>query len=262
MHPETPSDPQRKFIDYQGLPLAYTDEGDGPTTIVAVHGLPGSIRDFRWLAPALDGAFRFIRVELPGFGQSARKGYVRMTIGERAASVSELLRQLEIHSATLLGHSSGGTVVAHLAHHHPELVRNCAFIAANGPSPHYPVGVYNALTKLLAYRAGRAAMRPVLRRIYRVLGFPKYLTDAELLFTTLDAAATDFAQHRMNLLAVSQPCLVAWASDDALIDSKIFEQLEGVVPQGPRLRYTRGGHNLQKTKATEIAKALCDMLRT
>lgn len=260
MHPETPSDPPRKFIDYKGLPLAYSDEGEGPRTIVAVHGLPGSIRDFRWLAPALDESFRFIRVELPGFGQSARKGHVGMTIAERAAAVRELLRRLDIHSIALLGLSSGGTVVSHLAHHHPELVRSCAFIAANGPIAHYPVGVYNAFARLLAYRAGRVAMRPVFRRIYRYFGFPKTLTDAELLFTTLDAAATDFAQYRTNLSAMSQPCLVAWSSDDAIISSELFEQLEEIVPEGPRLRYMSGGHNLQKTKANEIAEALFELL--
>jgi len=256
MHPDTPSDPTPSGIAYKGHTLAYTDEGHGQQTVVAVPGLPGSIRDFRWLAPALTPTCRVIRVELPGFGGSGRSGFRGMSISERADAVRAVLQHLQIRSAILLGHSSGGTIVAHLAHHHPELAEACAFVAANGPSPHYQVRAYQALSRLFGYRAGRSVMRPILRRVYRALGFPTHLTDDELMFTTLDAAATNFDNHRKNLRAISQPCLVAWARDDNLIPAKIFEQLESTVPKGPRLRYAKGGHNLQKTKATEIANTL------
>ncbi len=256
MHPNSPSDPAPEFIEHNGHKLAYTDEGSGSSTIVAVPGLPGSIRDFRWLAPALASSFRLIRLELPGYGKSDRHGHRGMSITERAAPVRELMQHLQVRSATLLGHSSGGTIIAHLAHHFPGLVRRCAFIASNGPQPHYQVRTYRALAALFDYRVGRAAMRPVLRRVYGALGFPAHLSDDERMFTTLDAAATDFAAHRKNLRAISQPSLVAWATDDNLIPSKVFEELESLVPNGPRLRFTRGGHNLQKTRAIEIANTL------
>jgi pimeloyl-ACP methyl ester carboxylesterase len=256
MHPDTPSDPPPEFVEYQGQKLAFTDEGKGPQVIVAVPGLPGSIRDFRWLAPALSTTFRIIRVELPGYGLSGRGGFQGMSIAERAEPVRELMNKLQIRSAQVLGHSSGGTIVAHLARHHPELVESCVFIAANGPEPHYQVRAYRALATLFNYGVGRAAMRPVLRRAYRALGFPAHLTDDELMFTTLDAAATDFSEHKKNLRAISQRSLVAWASDDNLIPPKVFEKLETAVPNGPRLRYAKGGHNLQKTRATEIANSM------
>ena len=46
MHPERPSDPERRKGKAAGGVFTYTDEGAGPA-VVAIHGLPGSARDFR-----------------------------------------------------------------------------------------------------------------------------------------------------------------------------------------------------------------------
>lgn len=256
MHPDTPSDPASRFLTHEGQTVAYTDEGKGPLAIVAIPGLPGSIRDFRWLASALGASVRMIRVELPGFGQSTRRGYGGMSIAERAQPVRALMEALQLDSATFLGHSSGGTVVAHLGHHHPALVERSILIAANGPRAHYPIRAYRALCRLLEGRAGRAMMRPVLRRAYRAAGFPAHLSDDELMYTSLDAAATDFDAHGDNLRGCSQPTLVAWAEDDKLIPTDVFEELAAIAPAGPRLRFPTGGHNIQKTRALELAEAI------
>ena len=64
-----PSDPPAQFVNDS---LAYTDEGSGEPAIVAIPGLPGSGRDFRWLAPLLADRFRVIRIDPPGYGASPR----------------------------------------------------------------------------------------------------------------------------------------------------------------------------------------------
>ena len=245
-----------RILSHKGRALAYTDEGAGPHVLLAIPGLPGSLRDFRWLAPALHSDFRLVRIELPGYGQSQRDGYQGMSIAERAEPVRALMEALKLPSATLLGHSSGGTVVAHLAHHAPSLVDRCVLIASNGPRAHYPVRTYKALCSLLGSSPGRALMRPVLRRVYRAFGFPAHLSDDERIYTTLDAAATDFSAHRENLQAMRQPTLVAWASDDHLIGADVFEELAAIAPAGPRIRFAEGGHNIQKTRAIELAEAI------
>ncbi len=56
-----PSDPPRQLVRLAGGLAAFSDEGEGPS-VLAVHGLPGSGRDFRWLAPRLSP---FARVPRP-----------------------------------------------------------------------------------------------------------------------------------------------------------------------------------------------------
>lgn len=54
-----------------GDTVAYADDGAGTTdgtTFVAVHGSPGSARDWRYLVPVLTPGARVVRLELPGNG--------------------------------------------------------------------------------------------------------------------------------------------------------------------------------------------------
>lgn len=255
MQPTHPSDPPSRTLERAEGPLSYTDEGEGEV-LVAVPGLPGSARDFRWLAPALTPHMRVVRVTLPGFGRSARAGHRGMSIADRAAPVLDLMEALNLPPVTILGHSSGATVAAHLAYHAPHRVRRCVLVAPPGPQPHYPRSFYRRLAPLFSSRAGRVALTPLQRGLYRAFGFPRALTDRERMFTTLDAAACDFAAYADTVRALTQPTLLCWALDDRLIPAARFEALAELAPAGPRLRFEQGGHNLQKTRALEIAEAI------
>ncbi len=261
MHPETPSDPPRQTMAYGDGVLAWTDEGQGAEVILAIPGLPGSVRDFRWLAPALLPDVRLVRVELPGFGHSSRQGWSGMAVPERARAVLALMDGLGLESVHLLSHSAGGMVVSHLAATAPQRVRSCSLLASPGPRPHYPLAVYRALASLFAWPLGRALMHPLQRILYKAVGFPSYLTDEERMYTTLDASANNFEAHGRAVSAITQPLLMAWARDDRLIPVDIFEALEALAPQGPKLRFDEGGHNIQKTHALEIAAAIKALIR-
>lgn len=252
MHPDKPSDPDRRYVEFGGEQIAYTTEGDGPT-VLAVHGLPGSARDFRWIATAFSNA-RFIRVELPGYGESTRSGFVGMNIATRADTVMRVADRLRIEHAALIAHSAGGVVAAHLAARHPERFTAVALIACPGPYPHPAIQLTRRLASILESKVARTLALPVQRGLYRLAGFSSSLSDDVRTYTSLDAAAQSFDDHRHNLQAMTQPTLTAWAADDRMIPNSLFEALEELVPAGPRLRFDRGGHNVQKTMATEIAR--------
>lgn len=249
-----PSDPPTQFIGN----LAYTDEGSGEISVVAVPGLPGSGRDYRWLAPVLAEQFRVIRIDPPGYGASPRTEWSPMTIGERAADVLTLIEQLNIAPVILIGHSAGGAVVAHIARHHPEAVRAAIMISSTGPTAHLAGTPMKVLAQPLRLMPVRVVLNPAIRRLYKAQGFPSYLTDDERAFALLDAAAFDFAAHRANLAAMRTPTMVAWATDDPVIPTKTFQALADAVPSGPRLEFSNGGHNVQKTHAVEVAAAIVE----
>ena len=98
------------YFDHEGTPLAYIDQGTGPVTVVAVPGLPGSTREFRWLVAELIPRSRVIRVDPPGFGCSARPRLIGMTIAQRTEPVETLITALDLAPVVLLGHSAGLTV--------------------------------------------------------------------------------------------------------------------------------------------------------
>jgi len=255
--PETPVDPPRRFHSFRGGKLAYTATlRDAAPTLLAVHGLPGSVRDFRWLESAVGEEVSFVRVELPGYGQSTRTTFRGETIEHRAAAVVELARSLELESVTLVGHSAGSVVCAHVARHHPELVEGCVFLAPPGLDAHYNHAAYRVLSIPLRSAPVRVLAAPLLRQLYRLAGFPSYLTDDERVFTLADASVQDFGRYRDEVQALTQPLLVAWAADDRLIPEALSQRFADALGSATQLRFETGGHNVQKTHAVEIADAI------
>lgn len=208
---QEPSDPAIQFVDGA---LAYSDEGQGETTIVAIPGLPGSGRDFRWLAPALSDRFpRVIRVDPPGYGSSPRGHWAGMTTAERAASVRRVIDHLGLSAVVPIGHSAGGAVVAHMARHEPGLVTAAVMISSTGATAHFARTPMQLLAQPLRLALVRHLLAPGIRRLYSVQGFPRYLTDDERAFALLDAAAFDFSAHR-------EPCSHARPDDGGVRDGR------------------------------------------
>ncbi len=252
-----PSDPTTRFVDGG---LAYTDEGNGDITVVGIPGLPGSGRDFRWLAPALSDRYRVIRVDPPGYGASPRSVWTGMSTADRADAVGRVIDHLDLSPVVLMGHSAGGGVVAHMARHQPERVAACVMLSATGPTANFGQRPLQLLAQPLRLAAVRTVLAPAIRRLYAMQGFPSYLTDDERAFALLDAAAFDFSEHRANLLGMRAPTMLAWAHDDPVISPETFRALADCVPAGPRLDFADGGHNVQKTHAAEIAEAITEFV--
>lgn len=262
MTPQAPSDPPLKTLELNGHRLAYTDEGAGPV-LLAVHGVPGSLKDFRWLAPALEGV-RFVRVDLPGFGETPLSLEPRPDVPSRAKVVVRVLEALGLEAVTVLGHSFGGPVAAHAALLAGARVKGLALLASVGHRAHRGKRQFGAW-KLLSFGFRlppiRRAMLPKLREAYVRSGFPRSMTDETLVNTLHRVAHTDLALTGRTVRAVRVPTLVAWTKDDPLVEDALSAELAGLAAPGPRLAFPEGGHNLQKTQAVELGAALSAFVR-
>ena len=106
-----------------GARIATVTVGEGPT-IVCVHGLTSSRRDWGPMAPALlEAGFQLIAVDQRGHGDSTvgSAGFGSTQLGSDLAHV---LEELDVHAAALMGHSMGGMAAMALAVDHPEIFRN------------------------------------------------------------------------------------------------------------------------------------------
>ena len=56
------------------------------------------------------------------------------------------------------------------------------------------------------------------------------------------------------------PTLVAYCRDDHMLEPEIAEGLARRIPGARRLVFETGGHNLQKTRAPELAAAILELL--
>jgi pimeloyl-ACP methyl ester carboxylesterase len=104
---------------------------DGPRdapALVLIHGFTASTRSWDALVPLLAGSHRVIRIDLLGHGRSAKPAGGGYTIPDQGRRVGAALDRLGVRSATLVGHSTGGSVATALAEQRPGLVTALALI--------------------------------------------------------------------------------------------------------------------------------------
>ena len=255
--PAAPSDPAPRFVPVPGGLAAYTDEGSGPV-VVGIHGLPGSARDFRWLGPALAPHFRFIRVDLPGFGATPWTTRPAYAPEDRAAFVLDVVDALALPTPVLLGHSMGGVVATAALLLGPGRFAGLVLVASPGLVVHRGLRRFpgRALSKWFGHPGRARVSLPALRRAFRLGGFRGPYPDEALQHTLHGVAAVDIGLHARRLAAVTVPTALVWCDDDPLIEPQIPSALARLLPEGPRLRFPDGGHNPQKAHALEIAAAL------
>ena len=96
--------------------LNFSVIGDGSPLLI-MHGLFGSSRNWQSLARRLAEHNRVVNIDLRNHGQSFHDA--SMDYPSMVDDVADLLKQLELESCTLLGHSMGGKVAMMLAHRLP-----------------------------------------------------------------------------------------------------------------------------------------------
>ncbi|MBK6575948.1 MAG: alpha/beta hydrolase [Sandaracinaceae bacterium] len=275
MTPQSPLDPEvRQLVRERGV-TTYTDEGTSHRpgdALVMVHGLPGSVRDYRWLESALretpQGSLanlRVVRLDMPGLGGTDLRLADAHDVTSRARFVLETLDALGLERVVLVGHSMGGGVTLTAA----ALSRKragCAVVgvcqvASVGNRPHKaylrmpnprPVGVLLKLPGM-----ARALQKPIYDSFVRG-GFPASTPVNECVQALRCVAALRFetlvaAAHELGLRPL--PALVTFADDDPMVEPEVGEALVEAL-SAEELRFVEGGHNIQKTQAVEIAEGL------
>ncbi len=118
-------------LEWRGARLRYAVRGEGPP-LVLVHGLGGTVENWRALAPALAGrGHRVLVPDLPGHGRSSL-----LPEASRLDMVAEAVLAIadaeEARGAVWIGHSLGGVVALRAAVLRPGAVRGIVLAAAAG----------------------------------------------------------------------------------------------------------------------------------
>ena len=116
------------YAAVNGLTLYYEVHGYGPP-LVLLHGGTASIPE-KWI-PLFTPHFRVIAPEQMGHGRTADLIDRSFHGHDMAEDTVELMDQLGIESAVVVGYSDGGIIGLDMAVHHPERVTKLAVTGAN-----------------------------------------------------------------------------------------------------------------------------------
>lgn len=125
---------ETKFIEIHGMRQAVVDEGDGDEVLLLIHGMAGSAQTWRAVLPQLAKRYRVIAPDLLGHGQSS-KPRTDYSLGAFAVGLRDLLDELGVESATVVGQSLGGGVAMQFLYQHPDYCRRLVLISSGGLGP-------------------------------------------------------------------------------------------------------------------------------
>ena len=263
------------------IELYYEDHGSG-WPVVLIHGWPLSGRSWeKQLLPLLEAGFRVITYDRRGFGESSKPscGYDYDTL---TRDLHELLTQLNVQDATLVGFSMGGGEVArYLGRYGSDRVRQAVYIAAIPPflkrAGDNPEGVD---PKVFAdIQASLRRDRPCflgefLLDFYNFEEFVGERISDEVVQLSWDIASlaspkatldcvtawgTDF---RADLGRVGVPTLIIHGDADRIVPLQASAQRLHELLPGSRLAVIEGApHGLTWTHADEVNRELLAFLR-
>ncbi|HWC25988.1 MAG TPA: alpha/beta fold hydrolase [Solirubrobacteraceae bacterium] len=239
------------------------DIGSGPP-LIFIHGLSGCWQNWLEQIPHFARDHRVIGVDLPGFGQSEMPAE-EISISGYAECVDELMNQLGIDGAQIVGNSMGGFIGAELAINHPERVERLVLVAAAGLSIEYirterTQGIRHKLENIaffglgwLASRSHQVALRPRLRHalLLLVAAHPAKLP-GPLAVEQVEGSgrpgfsgaleAMCFYPLRDRLEQISCPTLIVWGDKDRLVPLKDASVFERLIPDARKVVYEDTGH--------------------
>jgi pimeloyl-ACP methyl ester carboxylesterase len=241
----------------------YTDLGEGPA-LVFIHGLSGCWQNWLEQLPLFARDHRVIAVDLPGFGQSEMPAE-EISISAYADAIDELMGELGLEEARIVGNSMGGFIGAELAINHPQRVERLVLVAAAGLSiesirTERTTGLRHRAENIvffslghIASRSHQVALRPRLRHalLLLVAAHPQKLPGPLAAQQVLGSGKPGFSDAleamcryplRDRLEKISCPTLIVWGDKDLLVpvkDASIFEKL---IPDSRKIVYKDTGH--------------------
>ncbi|MFT5288051.1 MAG: pimeloyl-ACP methyl ester carboxylesterase/membrane protein DedA with SNARE-associated domain [Planctomycetota bacterium] len=127
------SGPETGALERPDVRIALRDIGDAadPVPVVLLHGSPGSGSNFRRLAQLLPPERRLLLVDLPGFGASELE-LPDYSIRTHARLLRNLLDELGVSSAHIVGYSMGGGVALELCQLEAKRVASLTLLSSIG----------------------------------------------------------------------------------------------------------------------------------
>lgn len=261
--------------------MHFEELGSGPA-LVLLHGSgPGvsGASNFAANLPVFARHFRTIMVDMPGFGASPEQQWTRPYPEHAAEAVVNLLDELGLERAHLLGNSMGGWVALTAALREPERFDRLVLMG--------PGGLYAPTTGPMDSEGSRRLRefiaepsKAAMKAWVETMVFdPARVTD-ELLQSRWDAAMAPGAIDRMRSVIgslgrpgefaplwsiadrIPHPTLVTWGRDDRMLplDGALFGFRR--LPNADLLVFSRCGHWAQVERKADFEARTTEFLRT
>lgn len=237
-----------------GVRLRLSDTGDGPSTIVLVHGWKQSHRLWDETIASLSARHRVVAYDLRGMGESD-KPRARYDFDEYADDLAAVIGELGLRDVTLVGWSMGASVsLQYLGRHGAASVGRLVMIngpvrltTAEGFDHAMPASMLDGVLDDLA------AHWPTRERAFVAASIRdphpdqvEWLLDIALQ-TPLHVALTTVRNqieldHRETVRTLAVPVLAAYGRADPYYPTALAEWIAANAPRGEHVIFERSAH--------------------
>ncbi|MCP3966841.1 MAG: alpha/beta hydrolase [Lentisphaerae bacterium] len=228
-----------KFIDIDGIAIAYTDQGEG-TPVLFLHGFASLSYTWKKVIEYLpsDAGFRFVTIDFKGFGYSEKRCDDHLAPFDQSVIVSEFIRRLSLRDFILVGHSMGGAIglitlfnekirsrcsklilvdSAGLFQILPEFIDD---LTATSPGNPLLKLVNEELMALLVLKQAYYDEKKITEEI--VIEYSNILKQKRakecLISAAKQIAIANIRSFHENVRSIDVPTLIIWGEEDAIID--------------------------------------------
>ena len=275
---------EMNYVDLHGERLAYRDAGAGEALLL-IHGMAGSSATWRAVIPELSKKYRVVAPDLLGHGESA-KPRGDYSLGAFAALLRDLLDELGISRATVVGQSLGGGVAMQFTYQHRDYCQRLVLISSGGLGPDLswilrflsapgtelvlpvvaPRSVLNVGNKLGSWLKSAGVQSPRAGEIWKAYSSLSDRQTRQAFLRTL-RSVVDYrgqAVSALNKIHLSHglPTLLIWGEQDRIIPVAHGYAAHDAVPRS-RLEVLAGvGHFPHVESPTAVVNILTDFIAT
>lgn len=269
----------RRYVEIDGLRIAYVEEGEGEPVLL-VHGEPTWSYLWRKVIPPLCAAgYRCIAPDLIGFGGSDKPiDLAFYTYDRLCATLGELVNTLDLRGATIAVHDWGGPIGLRVAVEHAE--RFARFVIMD-------TGLFTGRQRMseawLAFRdfVQRTEDLPIGLLVARACATPPPPDVLAAYEAPFPSAAAKAGARALPLLiplsedapgaaaglavlealrADARPKLLLWADSDPVLPAATGEAFAQALGLDPPLPIAGAGHFLQEDRGEEIGQRIAAWL--
>jgi len=273
-----------KYLELHGDRVAYRDAGSGETLLL-IHGMAGSSETWRAVIPQLAKKYRVIAPDMLGHGQSdkPRGDY---SLGAFAVWLRDLLDELGVTRATIVGQSLGGGVAMQFVYQHPDYCQRLVLISSGGLGPDVgwtlrllsapgaelilpviaPKPVLNVGNKLRSWLSAAGIQSPRGAEIWSAYSSLSDSQTRQAFLRTL-RSVVDYrgqavsALNRLHLTS-QLPTMAIWGDKDQIIPLDHAYAAQAARP-GSRLEVLAGvGHFPHVERPTDVVDLIDDFITT
>ena len=218
------------YAAVNGLKMYYEVHGDGPN-LMLLHGGGGPVSE-KWIS-YFSPHFRVITPEQMGYGRTTDLEHRPFHYHDMAEDTVELMRQLGVESAAVVGYSDGGIIGLDIAIHHPGRVSELAVTGANAHTDGYTAAHWQAV-------AATASDWPAPEGYGRlspdgVAHWPHFLQRLQRMW------AVEPCFSREQLLDIKTPTLLIFGDRDLVTPEHAVEMFK-TIPDAQLCVIPRAGH--------------------